>query len=97
MRSPDSPYYSPETEIVLITPAPIIEVDWTSHVKANRIAEGVYSEPFDGGRRAGDVKKYVEACRSVASQEGLPLLDLYDEMARVAGGFSDEQLRPYYR
>jgi lysophospholipase L1-like esterase len=62
IKDPDSPYYSPETRILLITPTPIEE-------GARKKNKGSYD------RKSETTAKYVQACEDLANELNIPVLN----------------------
>ncbi|WVQ83514.1 hypothetical protein IAT38_005655 [Cryptococcus sp. DSM 104549] len=96
LRTPTSPWYAPETKIVLINPPPIIESAWlNSRVEKWKQFGSVGPEP-DQNRDAGVTRQYAEGCKEVAKAKGLPVVDLWTAVVEAAGGEGDDQLAPYF-
>jgi hypothetical protein len=71
IRAPESPWYSPETKIFLITPPPI-------HVPSMR-ADMQPTRTFD------TTKTYAEEVRKVGEAEGVPVVDAWTGVWEAAG------------
>jgi hypothetical protein len=96
LRSPSSPHYSPETQIMLITPPPIIEsvLDAQVHDKFKLI--GQPAQETDFWRKLEVAREYKQAVLDVGAQEGVVTLDLWKAIVDKSGGESDEQLLPFF-
>jgi len=71
IRTPESPWYSPETKIFLITPPPI-------HVPSMR-ADMQPSREFD------NTKAYADEVKKVGEAEGVPVVDAWTGVWEAAG------------
>ncbi len=96
VRSKTSPYYSPDTKLIMITPPPIIEKVYNDGQEAQLREAGQL-----GGKilpiRSGDVtEQYAKACYDQAKMEKVPVVDMYTAIIEAAGGDSDEKLLPYF-
>lgn len=96
IRSPSSPYYSPETQLMLITPPPIIESVLNSqvHEKFKLLGEPVKETDF--WRKLEVAREYKQAVLDVGVQEGVVTLDLWKAIVDKSGGESDAQLLPFF-
>ncbi|GAA5885218.1 hypothetical protein JCM6882_009523 [Rhodosporidiobolus microsporus] len=88
VRSPDSPYHSPSTSLLLITPPPFYPPDWIQV----RISRGL---PPHDDRKQENTKKYVEAVKKVGEEEGVPVVDIFTPIFEAAGG-KEEGLKPFF-
>jgi lysophospholipase L1-like esterase len=95
VRSPMSPYQDPQTRIVLITCPPVMEKAWTAHLAKVRLERGE-SDVNKPSRSKENARLYAQACKDVAEQEELPVVDAYAEVIRAAGGDSEDQLAPFF-
>lgn len=97
IHSPDSPYASPGTKVILITPGPIIEADWAAFLKRVILALGMSME--EATKPTRDLKvvgQYAKACLEVAQAEGVAAVDMFSAMYEAAGGTGDEEMRPFF-
>jgi lysophospholipase L1-like esterase len=95
VRSPISPYYDAETRVLLITCPPVMEKAWTAHLRNVRIQRGEVD--VDKPARSKESPKiYSTACKEVAQQEGVPVVDLYTGIIDAAGGDDEEKLAPFF-
>ncbi|KAF9585909.1 hypothetical protein BGW38_000099 [Lunasporangiospora selenospora] len=73
IRYPDDPYnYAPDTQVILVTPAPIYDAMWSASLEA--VGE---TKPD----RVNEVtREYAQACVAVAEELGLPVVNLWQEI-----------------
>ena len=96
VQSRQSPYYSPDTRLIMIAPPPIVEAICFEHSKANDIQKGIPVESIKPKRHLQETEKYAKACCEVAKNEGLPVVDMYTEIIEAAKGQADDQLAPFF-
>lgn len=100
IHSPTSPYYSPSTKIVLITPPPFLEKMWRVQHVAWALREGratTEEEAVYGCERFSAVtQEYAAACRRVAEETGVECVDVHTGMIEAAGGFEESLMENYY-
>jgi len=96
VRSPTSPYFSPDTKIIMITPPPIIETLFNEHLKAQLREQGQSAENMRASRRKEVTEKYAIACYDVAKEERLPVVDMHSSIIEAAGGEADDQLERFF-
>jgi lysophospholipase L1-like esterase len=84
VRDPASPYHSPTTELILITPPPIDPPAWAAEV-----ARKTGGQQVGVDRTTDNTRRYAEACREVAQEEGVPCVDAWsainDQAQRIGG------------
>ncbi|RUS16630.1 SGNH hydrolase-type esterase domain-containing protein [Endogone sp. FLAS-F59071] len=73
---PASPYYSPETRLLLITPPPLNEQAW---------AEKCRLEGKETDRKREVTEGYARVVREVGAEVGVPVVDAWAEILREAG------------
>ncbi|WVQ77818.1 hypothetical protein IAR50_007508 [Cryptococcus sp. DSM 104548] len=95
LTSPSSPYYSPETKIILVTPPPVCTSKWLTSRISKWEFFGQEGEKPDQNRDQAVAKEYVEGCLAVAKEQGVEVVDLWGAIAKAAGGEGDEELDPY--
>lgn len=81
LRSPSSPYYSPETNILLLTPPPV-DAPTRNHELATR------EPPRSADRDVERTRLFSEAVKEVGVEAGLPTVDTWtaiDEAAKRDG------------
>jgi len=78
IQSPKSPYYSPCTRIILITPPPINE-----QRRAADLASRSVPLPLD--RHFDTTKAYAEGVKDVGAEEGVAVVDVWTELWKAAG------------
>ncbi|KAJ2487945.1 isoamyl acetate-hydrolyzing esterase [Coemansia sp. RSA 2050] len=86
VTGPDSPHYSPETRILLITPPALGERLYAHH------RESVYSTVYPVDRTPESVRACADAMREVAAEMSLPCVDFWaavEEGAKEQGGELD--------
>ncbi|KAI0373324.1 SGNH hydrolase [Pilatotrama ljubarskyi] len=82
VRSPESPQYSPDTLILLMTPPPVDPEWW-----ARSLAGLMQSETVDAPDRSLEAsKRYAEAAREVGVKEGVAVVDVWTRIWEAAGG-----------
>jgi len=90
IRFPDSPHYSPDTQIVLVTPGPVDDEMWRSSLEA-------IGEPVD--RTNNVTREYVQACIQVGEEVHVPVVDIWSVvMCQVQGTcelHESDQLKDY--
>ncbi|OXG10085.1 GDSL Lipase/Acylhydrolase family protein [Cryptococcus neoformans Ze90-1] len=96
IRDPSSPYHSPETKIVLISPPPIIEAAWIESRLEKWKSFGCEGPEPEQNRDAKVTKQYAEGCKEVGTELGVPVVDFWTAIVEAAGGEKDEQLAPYF-
>ncbi|THH33012.1 hypothetical protein EUX98_g1217 [Antrodiella citrinella] len=78
VTDPSSPYHSPQTKIVLITPPPVNTLQWGAY-KASQ-------EPPEELERSLDLTKtYAEKVKEVGLKEGVQVLDAWTALWKAAG------------
>ncbi|KAG8954694.1 hypothetical protein FRC04_011127 [Tulasnella sp. 424] len=88
VQSPDSEYYSPETRIILITPAPINEA-----VRAATL--GSRDPPIALDRKSEVTKKYAEAVIKLGQELNVPVLDVYTPIWEATDNGDPKKLERY--
>ncbi|WWD22205.1 hypothetical protein CI109_106696 [Kwoniella shandongensis] len=99
VKSPDSPYYSPETKIILLTPPPVIAEVWRKGVADWAILSGLMSPEEMVAERDHDPKVmagYAKACLEVGQEAGLDAINVHAGIIEAAGGDSPAKLLPYF-
>lgn len=71
VRNPDSPFYNPRMRVILITPPPLNEVQWSKHTteqggKLNRSSESAH--------------RYANCTKDVGKELNIPVADLWSEI-----------------
>jgi hypothetical protein len=96
VTDPASPYHSPDTRLVLITPPPIVPASWRAHcINMWRQNGSQGPEPLED-RDPKVTKQYAEACIEVAKAEGVEVVDAWTSIVEAAGGSDGEHLAPYF-
>ena len=97
VKDPSSPWYSPETRIVLVTAPPIIPEEWLKHCENMWRQNGSNGpKPTEMEREPTNTKKYVEACLEVGKEQGVEVVDAWTAIVKQAGGSDAESLAPYF-
>jgi hypothetical protein len=97
VKNPSSPWYSPETRIVLITAPPIIPQEWLKYCEGMWRQNGSNGpKPTEIDREPANTKKYVEACLEVAKEQGVEVVDAWKAIVDQAGGSDAGSLAPYF-
>ncbi|OSC97633.1 SGNH hydrolase [Trametes coccinea BRFM310] len=78
VRAPESPRYSPDTRIVLMTPPPV------NTAQRDR-AQRAKSPPKELDRDFETTKRYAEAVGEVGNLESVPVVDLWNKLFDAAG------------
>ena len=78
VRSPDSPRYSPDTRIILMTPPPCNTEQW-----GERQASQTPPRPND--RDFAVTRTYADAAREVGAKEGVAVADTWTKIFEAAG------------
>ncbi|PVF97799.1 SGNH hydrolase [Serendipita vermifera] len=78
IRSPTSPYHSPSTRLILITPPPIHEPTWIANLAAR-------VPPREMNRSWSYTKLYVDAMLEVGKELDVPVVDAFDVIWKAAG------------
>ncbi|KZO95715.1 SGNH hydrolase [Calocera viscosa TUFC12733] len=79
VRDPTSPYHSPQTRLLLITPPPFSALQ-----RGSILASRTPPEPLD--RDQATTRAYAEAVKAVGEAHGVPVVDMYTELWERAGG-----------
>ncbi|KAI0725500.1 SGNH hydrolase [Fomitopsis betulina] len=87
ITAPDSPRYSPETRVLLLTPPPVSETMWARRQAAK-------DPPRELDRRFEVTRTYADAVREVAAEEGVHVVDVWTAIWNTAGE-KDEGLKEY--
>ena len=87
VRSPDSPRYSPDTRIILMTPPPCNTEQW-----GERQASQTPPRPND--RNFAVTRTYADAAREVGAKEGVAVADTWTKIFEAAGK-EEKQLRKF--
>lgn len=96
VKNPSSPYYSPDTRLILITPPPIIPASWRAHCVSMWRQNGGQGPEPEEDRDPRVTKQYVDACVEVAKGEGVELVNAWSSIVTAAGGSDGERLAPYF-
>lgn len=78
IKSPTSPYYSPTTRIILITPPPV-----NTYQRRADLESQVPPRSLDRGFEV--TKAYAESVREVARSEDVALVDAWSALWKAAG------------
>ncbi|GAA6004658.1 hypothetical protein JCM10207_000970 [Rhodosporidiobolus poonsookiae] len=88
IRSPSSPYHSPTTSLILITPPPFYPPDW----RQVRLSRGL---PDRDDREQSNTRAYADAVKQLGEEEGVPVVDAYSAIWDAAGK-SEDGLGPFF-
>ncbi|KAI0781317.1 SGNH hydrolase [Trametes elegans] len=91
VRAPDSPRYSPDTRVLLVTPPPVETRRW------GRLYAELYNPAADPNKpnRSLEVSGvYAEAMKEVGQKEGVPVIDVWRKLWDTAGRV-EEKLEPF--
>ncbi|KAF9135141.1 hypothetical protein BGW39_004337 [Mortierella sp. 14UC] len=80
IRFPDSPNYSPDTQIILVTPAPVHTEMWGASLAAINL-------PLD--RSNNVTQEYAHACVEVGEELHVPVVDLWSDIDCQVQGTCD--------
>ncbi|KAI0654738.1 SGNH hydrolase [Cubamyces menziesii] len=78
VRAPESPHYSPETRIILMTPPPV-------NTAQRERAQLAKSPPKELDREFETTRRYAEAAKEVGKAESVPVVDLWENLYEAAG------------
>ncbi|EPQ54261.1 SGNH hydrolase [Gloeophyllum trabeum ATCC 11539] len=78
VKSPDSPYHSPSTRVILITPPPV-----NTYQRGADLA--TRNPPLDLDRKFEVTQQYAEAVKEVGAKEGVPVVDIWSSIWEAAG------------
>lgn len=78
VTSPSSPYYSPSTRIILITPPPVNTYQRAATLQAK-------NPPMLLDRSFETTRKYAEAVIEIGEKEGIPVIDIWTALFDAAG------------
>ena len=87
VTNPTSPWYSPKTRIILITPPPLEPTAWAAHCASR-------DPPGELDRHQNVVIEYAEAVIQVGKAQSVPVIDLWTTLW-VKAGRKEEGLAPY--
>jgi len=79
IKSPTSPYYSPTTRIILITPPPVNTFQRRADLESRQ-------PPLTLDRGFDVTKAYAQSVREVAQSEDVALVDVWSALWEAAGG-----------
>ncbi|KAG0232557.1 SGNH hydrolase-type esterase domain-containing protein [Mortierella sp. GBAus27b] len=71
IRYPESPNYSPDTQVILVTPAPVHDAMWEASLEAANLT-------LD--RSNSITKEYVDACVQVGEELHVPVVDVWTDI-----------------
>lgn len=71
IRFPESPNYSPHTNVILVTPAPVDDIMWEASLTA-------VNQTLN--RSNNVTKEYAQACVEVGKALDIPVVDLWSEI-----------------
>lgn len=86
IKSPQSPYYSPDTCLILITPPPVNEEQWAQ--------DRVPPTPVD--RFTEVTATYAEGVKEIGKEQGVPVVDIFTILWELVGK-EQKELRKYLR
>ncbi|KAF8928792.1 hypothetical protein BGZ58_009378 [Dissophora ornata] len=90
IRYPESPSYSPDTQIILVTPAPMDDTMWEASLTA-------VNQTLD--RSNSVTKEYVDACLEVGNDLKVPVVDIWSDIQCQVDGTCElhesDQLQDY--
>ncbi|KAF9185554.1 hypothetical protein BGZ50_002999 [Haplosporangium sp. Z 11] len=90
IRFPDEPNYSPDTHIVLVTPAPMDDLMWETSLAAVNLTMD---------RSNSETKEYAQACAEVGQDLNVPVVDLWSDISCQVEGtcelYESDQLQDY--
>ncbi|ORY05459.1 isoamyl acetate-hydrolyzing esterase 1 [Basidiobolus meristosporus CBS 931.73] len=72
-KSPKSPYYSPKTRVLLVTPPPLIEQEWEKMCSFRGIS-------LD--RKSEVTKIYAQKCKDIGQEMNVPVVDLWKHFTK---------------
>ncbi|KAG0369392.1 hypothetical protein BGZ54_010050 [Gamsiella multidivaricata] len=90
IRYPESPNYSPDTQIILVTPAPVHDSMWETSLTA-------VNQTLD--RSNNVTKEYVDACVEVGQELRVPVVNVWSDIqCQIEGScelYESDQLEDY--
>ncbi|KIY51023.1 SGNH hydrolase [Fistulina hepatica ATCC 64428] len=78
VHDPQSPFYSPDTKIILITPPPV-----NTHERGANLASRDPPQALD--RKFDVTRSYADAVKGVAAELDLPVVDVWTTLWKAAG------------
>lgn len=96
VKKPASPYYSPDTRLILITAPPIIPSAWRDHCVGMWKQNACRGPEPEEDRDTEVTKRYVDACMEVAKQEGVEVVNAWTGIVEAAGGSDKDSLAPFF-
>lgn len=96
IQSPSSPWYSPDTRIVLITAPPIIPADRERTMISRWREFGSVGDPPKPDRDPLVTKQYSDAAVEAAKTAGVEVVDAWNAVVETAGGDDPEKLAPFF-
>ncbi|KAG0009564.1 hypothetical protein BGZ80_002266, partial [Entomortierella chlamydospora] len=91
IRYPESPNYSPDTQVILVTPAPLHDTMWEASLAA-------VNKTLD--RSNSMTKEYVDACVQVGEELQLPVVNVWHDIQCQVDGtcqlHESERLEDYF-
>lgn len=79
VTSATSPWYSPTTKIILITPPPFNSSQWSAFLQTK-------IPPGEMDRTPENTARYAQAVRDVGAKEKIPVLDVFSAIVDAADG-----------
>ena len=76
--SPDSPWYSPTTRVILVSAPPVIATQRNAELTSR-------NPPIGPDRTHENTKSYAEAIIDIGKKRGLPTVDLWTALWKEAG------------
>ncbi|CAO3633201.1 unnamed protein product [Cunninghamella echinulata] len=80
IKTPSSPYYNPNLRLLLITPPPLNESQWSERCKEN-------GTPLD--RLSDNTRHYAETVIAFGMEHNIPVIDIWSSLSEKAKDHSD--------
>jgi len=87
IKSPESPYYSPDTRLILMTPPPVNEEQWEAITTS-------WDQPKPLDRFTEVTAKYAQVVRDVGKELKVPVTDVFTTLWETVGR-DQKELRQY--
>jgi lysophospholipase L1-like esterase len=96
IRDPASPYHSPSTHIILINAPPILEATRQAAMIAKWKLFGCHGPSPKLNVAKDRTKSYAEASKEVATEQNVPVVDLWTALVQAAGSDNEDALLPFF-
>ncbi|ORY72228.1 SGNH hydrolase-type esterase domain-containing protein [Leucosporidium creatinivorum] len=96
LRSPTSPYYSPTTSLLLLTPPPVDTARWAAELRSKYPpppSPTGEEQPLEFDRDPENTRLYAQAVKEVGWEAGVPTVDVWTAIMAKAAEIGEEGLK----